>query len=491
MTVWEEALGAAIAGTRRRPAPVGDWLTGLGVQTPEGTEAQLLDAVAVLATGRAAAPVLGSGGPLPEPVEDPRPAFSERALRQAVSDDFLRNEFVGDAARLGLRAPATAIPYLLELASRRALPEGDVRAVTGPVGGMLAGLNPDWRWLFADPDPEPGDDPWLHPSPPVRLEWLAALRRTDPDRAREFVARTLAPRPEKPEFKAQVLGLLADPEQPDDGPLVEDALDARAEIVRAAARRVLGDRRLESPFQQRMVRRLEQWVRVTPTRRGLTVQVQAPAALDDADTRDGLADVQPRDLPGHLAARVPLAVWAGFGDPADIVAALAAEEERGVLAGLAHRTRTEGDRAWAHALFVAGYGSEAWGGTLVPQELADQRIRHLLDAAATGTERPARVPVPRINRNVMPHVAACLPRMHHYLVRPLLDQVTELPDPGPDLVTWLQQAQPHCPGVTGMHVDAAIRKLSLRLTLRDQLRARAPAAAHTVTDPNTPSRGEP
>ena len=495
-SVWDRVLGAAITGTRSRPAPAAQWLTGLGVEAPDGTEPQVLDVAAVLTAGRAAAPVLGGSVAVPEPVRDERPAFPMEVFARVVEDsrgtqsDSRLPEVLAVAAELGLRAPAAAVPQLLDLAARSTSLRAQIRPVVGPVGQLLAGMNPQWRHVFG-PEPD-GDDAWLHPDPRVRLEWLAGLRRTDPERAREYVARALAPRPEKAEFKVGVLRLLADPEQPEDSAFLEEALDARAESVRTAARQVLSGRRMDSPYQQRMVRRFEQWVRVTRTGDGLTVQAEIPKAFDEADLRDGFSDAERGDALADMVARVPLAVWSRFGSPARVVAGLLAAREYAVRSGLGARAWAEQDRTWGRALFETGAGELFWGGVLVPQELADERIRAVLDGLTPNSQSPSSTASTLVNRRVMAHVAACLPRVHPSLLLPMLGEIVEMPDPGADLIQWLQQALPHCTAYNARYVERAIERLTLRLWALDQLRACAAGAPPpSQTDPTSPSRGEP
>ena len=470
MSVWTEVVSAGVAGTRRRPDAAAGWARQLDLE-PEPAPS-VLDVIALLAVGQAATPVLGAPLDLPEPAIENRPrvpveVFTRIGPRGPVA------ELLALAEDLGLAAPAQAVPQLLEGAVTGQLPIAQVRTVTGAVGRFVAWQNPRWAPLWAEAVADGDDAGWLSPDPQTRLRWLTQLRRTDPARAREHVTRALDPRVEKPGFRVDVIDLLEREEQEGDVPLLETELDSRAEAVRAAAQSALINRRGGSPLQDRMVARFRAWVR--PGRDG-RFTVSLPD-FTPTETRDGLLE-GPRGFSalGVLGSAVPLTEWAVWGEPEQVVAALAVSRLRPLVEGLTRRIVLEHDRRWALACVEQGVvGALAVRG-LIPEELLNARLQEAVAASRLPKAPPTALTwVFKVGPQALPQslagpLIAALPdwAAHHpRLARDLAKLLGDWAEPAS--AAELARAAQACTGWIAQDVTAAAERLSLRGWLQDQL----------------------
>ncbi|GAB3149459.1 DUF5691 domain-containing protein [Amycolatopsis stemonae] len=346
MKAWEDLVGTALLGTRRRavdpdtqPAAVRELIT----DRREPAE-QLLAAAAVLTTyRRAGRQPLRDVRPLPVAAADERPfvpplARERLARLLAASHPDLLLEWLGIVAGTDYRVPPETLPLLAEAARSKAALRGPLVTVAGPVGAWLGQRNPDWAFLSAPP--EESGDVWQYGSLAQRRRWLAAKLAEDPDAARE--ALTASWKSEPADIRADFLGVLAGHARAEDEAFLEAALSDRAAAVRERAADLLG-RLPGTRYGETMAGRLRPLVR----RRGRVLEISVPPG------ERGEGTVRLR----ALVAAAPLAFWTEFGPPAEVVRMAVEGCPAGVLrdswATAALRQR---DETWAQALIGADPG---------------------------------------------------------------------------------------------------------------------------------------
>ncbi|MGW3997283.1 DUF5691 domain-containing protein [Amycolatopsis sp. NPDC004772] len=346
MKAWEDLVGTALLGTRRRtldaaaqPAAVQEL-----IGEREDPAEQLLAAAAVLTTyRRAGRQPLRDVRPLPVAPEDERafvpPLARERLGRLlAASHPDLLLEWLGIVAGTEYRVPPETLPLLAEAARTKAALRGPLCAVAGPVGAWLGQRNPDWSFLAAPP--EESGDVWQYGSLAQRRRWLAAKLAQEPDVARE--ALTTSWKTEPADVRADFLGVLAGHVRADDEAFLEAALTDRAAAVREQAADLLG-RLPGTRYGESMAERLRPLVH----RRNRVLTV----ALPQGERGDGTVRLR------TLVASAPLAFWTEFGPPAEVVRMTVEGCPAAVLrdswATAALRQR---DETWAQALIGADPG---------------------------------------------------------------------------------------------------------------------------------------
>ncbi|POM23287.1 hypothetical protein BTM25_44400 [Actinomadura rubteroloni] len=428
--MWDEHVGAALLGTARRVPPV---LAG----APAGGDpaGRLLDQAAVLAVRRRAGVRPGRGGvdPVaPAPAEELPVVPADAADRL---DDLLAGrrtallpEWLRLAAARGLRAPARAVPHLLDLGRERAHRDlrGDLAAVVGRRGVWLALQNPRWAYVIALAADPGTDDPgvWSTGTREQRVAHLARSRRADPDRARAELAAVW--RGERAPDRAEFAAALATGLSAADEEFLEAALDDRAGEVRATAAALLAQlpgsalgarmavraRGCVRPERRTLRGRAQTWIAVTP-----------PAEHDEGMARDGVpfhpeGSFAPGRTPApqqawlrEILARTPLATWPDVFalPPAEILAlpvTSGAEPGRGardVHLGLARAALWQRDAVWARALLDGGVLLDApavladLAGVLPPAERAGAAaglVRWIADPKVLAEQVLARLPSP-------------------------------------------------------------------------------------------------
>jgi hypothetical protein len=353
-----EMLAAALVGTGRRP-----W-TGAS---------SLLDAAAVALAARRAAvmPATGrSGVPAAPPETSPAlPYAAGRRLARILADGVpggsqlaqeLLSQWLAAAAERGGHVPPSTLPTLLEAGRRNSILRPAIAQVAGRRGRWLAGMRADWRWLRDEAAtsaeaPEPSatsDDVWQTGSLGERLGHLAALRRTEPGRARELVESTWAT--ESSDDRARFVGALRTGLSLDDDAFLDRALDDRRREVREAALELL--RGLPgASLGARMAERARAAVQVEHRRIGADrLIVTPPEELTAELRRDGVGATPARGtgvsawLLEEVVAGAPLAVW---GDPATMLKlARGTDWELPLLHGWAKAATAQSDTTWATAL---------------------------------------------------------------------------------------------------------------------------------------------
>src|SRR5580693_2920037 len=267
---WHDLVAASLIGTERSVVPaVG--IPGLppAEDDPGDPAAVLLDRAALLTAARRAGRRPDRAEPPPVCAPDPRPTVSPaaaRRLRRLISGEHpdLLTEWLAAAVARGLRLPPELLPALLDRARRgRPADPGLPRLLAqagGPRARWLAGLNPDWE--HAAEEPSTDDETWRLGDARQRRGYLASLLARDPNAGRALItggwdAAGAADR-------VMFLSVLADALGPADEPLLEAALDDRAEDVRRWAAYLLA-RLPGSALGQRMAERALRYVRVEQT----------------------------------------------------------------------------------------------------------------------------------------------------------------------------------------------------------------------------------
>ncbi|SEF25191.1 hypothetical protein SAMN05421837_1021048 [Amycolatopsis pretoriensis] len=346
MKAWEDLVGTALLGTRRRtldPATQPAAVQNLIEDRPDPAE-QLLTAAAVLTTyRRAGRQPLHDVRPLPVASHDDRPfvpplARERLARLLAASHPDLLLEWLGIVAGTDYRVPPETLPLLAEAARSKAALRGPLVAVAGPVGAWLGQRNPDWSYLCAPAEEQA--DVWQYGSLTQRRRWLAAKLTQDPAAAREALHTSWKTEPA--DVRSDFLGVLAGHLEAQDEDFLEAALTDRAAAVRERAAELLG-RLPGTRYGESMAERLRPLVR----RRGRILEVTVP----QGERGDGTVRLR------TLVAAAPLAFWTEFGPPAEVVRMTVEGCPAGVLrdswATAALRQR---DETWAQALIGADPG---------------------------------------------------------------------------------------------------------------------------------------
>ncbi len=366
--------------------------------------AVLLDRAALLTAARRAGRRPGQADPLPQAEPDPRPAVSPAAgLRLARmlrgQNPELLAEWLAAAAARGLRPPPQLLPALLDRARRAAPAEPALPRLVAEAGGprarWLATLNPDWEyaavWLatlgadraYAMARDQVGDDAWRLGRAAERRGYLAALLARDPAAARDLVADGWAAA--GPGERAMFLAVLAEGLTPADEPLLETALDDRADEVRGWAAYLLA-RLPSSALGQRMAGRARRCLRLEHGGRGPRLTVLPPDGPDRAMRRDGITPgpaggrsqlADRTRLMLEIMSRTPLGTWTEeFGlTAAQIAAVPAGDWAPALLAGWSRAAIAQRDQAWTAALVNRALTGRR-AGTAAEFEALRQLARH-------------------------------------------------------------------------------------------------------------------
>lgn len=401
MSGWQDLVTASLLGTERVPVPapvVSSLPPRAGADLPADPAAELLDRAALATAARRAgrrpdrAEPLAVAEPDPAPVVSPAAGYRLQRILGGEHPDLLTEWLTAVVAR-DCRAPAYLLPALLDRARRGSPADPDLRRLAAQAGGArarwLAALNPDWRFVTAHA--QAAEEAWRLGDPGQRRGFLAALRAAEPGAARDLIAASwVAAGPERVMF----VSVLADGLSAADEPLLEAALDDRAEDVRSWAAYLLASLPA-SALGQRMADRARRCMRLEHGQRGPRLQVIAPAGADAAMRRDGI-------VPGPRVAGGPVAVGPGAGGPgagAPAAGGLPVADRTRVMLELVSRTPLDtwtGEFAlpaghivalpsgdWAPVLFAG------WSRAASAQGRYDPGIRAWMAALITAALRPA------------------------------------------------------------------------------------------------------
>ncbi|UOX90188.1 DUF5691 domain-containing protein [Amycolatopsis sp. FBCC-B4732] len=348
MKAWEDLVGTALLGTRRRTLDLSTQPAAVRplAEDRDDPAEQLLAAAAVLTTyRRAGRPPLHDVRPLPVAAADERPfvpALARERLARllAASHPDLLLEWLGIVAGTRYRVPPETLPLLAEAARTKAALRGPLVAVAGPVGAWLGQRNPDWSFLAAPAETGSSRDIWQYGSLAQRRRWLAAKLADAPGEAREALAGSWKSEPA--DIRSDFLGVLAAHVRPDDEAFLEAALSDRAAAVRERAAELLG-RLPGTRYGERMAERLRPLVR----RRNRVLEI----ALPQGERGEGTVRLR------TLVAAAPLAFWTEFGPPAEVVRMSVEGCPAAVLRdSWATAAVRQGDETWAKALIGADPG---------------------------------------------------------------------------------------------------------------------------------------
>ncbi|GAB2965229.1 hypothetical protein GCM10027048_38540 [Hymenobacter coalescens] len=366
---WQQLLRVALLGTRQSGEPV-PALAELPGAAGAPREAQVLATAGALGLVRKAgyaAPTTGSAGPEPAPAET-QPALSQPgqdALRQLLDGSYVDvlPDFLAQVAWHGRRVPHRQLIALLDYVEGRPELRDSAAAVLGERGRWLARQNPAWAPLLAAARDEAS---WETGKPAQRRDYLRALHRQDPTRARAMLAATLPQ--ESAKQQAELLSTLTDHLEAADAPLLEPLLASKSKDVRQQAASLL----VRTPGNA-LVERLWQRAQAYLRRSGAPaasprLEVTLPEAWDPAWLTEG---IEPKDARfagekaawlGQLLALIPPARWsAHLGMPPAQLLALAADREWAALLLTAwrHALLLHPDPEWARAYLSLQLEQEA------------------------------------------------------------------------------------------------------------------------------------
>ncbi|MER7106555.1 DUF5691 domain-containing protein [Streptomyces sp. NPDC000229] len=383
-TTWEDLVTSALLGTDRR-APAADVLArSPGKDAPVA----LLDAAAVHTVRRRAGLLPGPAADLPEPAphdeRPPLPDTARRRLTQLLADRSggssgggrrgaapdlteLLPQWLAAANEHGYRAPASALPALLDAARARTDLRPAALVFAGPRGLWLARLNPEWRFALRGASggtalPDPADEAavrhlWEEGLFAERVALLGAVRAHDPATAAALLASTWST--ERAEDRLMFLDSLRTGLSDADEPFLEQALSDRSRNVRSTAAELLSALP-HSAFARRMADRASSCVGLDRTGAEAVITVEAPHECDAGMQRDGVLPDPPTGRGarswwlGQLVESAPLAIWSsrlGGRAPAEIVALPVTDDWRDELhAAWCRAAVRQRDPAWARAL---------------------------------------------------------------------------------------------------------------------------------------------
>ncbi|MEV7421249.1 DUF5691 domain-containing protein [Streptomyces sp. NPDC091212] len=391
-TPWEKLVVSALLGTDRRTPPTD--LTGGGKDAPVA----LLDAAALHTVRRRAGllPARAAHRPETAPHDGRRPLpdaagrrlallLADRSApsgggRRGAAPDLgeLLPQWLAAANQQGYRAPAAALPALLDAARARTDLRPQTLMFTGPRGLWLAGLNPEWKFALRGApgssalprarDAEAVGRLWEEGLFAERIALLSAVRAEDPETARALLATTWGT--ERAEDRLMFLDSLRTGLSAADEPFLEQALSDRSRNVRSTAAELLSALP-GSAFAQRMAARAATCVSMDRTGGGQVVVVEAPHECDTDMQRDGVLPAPPTGRGerswwlGQLVEAAPLGTWParlGGRTPEEIVALPVLDEWADELhAAWCRAAVRQRDARWSAALLGPPSASPAGG----------------------------------------------------------------------------------------------------------------------------------
>lgn len=309
-------------------------------------------------------------GPTPCPSET-KQRINDRAngqLLRLLSGDYpqLLPEWLKLAAQSDRIAQPEALPQLLSLGATKSDLRAAIVPILGERGSWLAAHNQDWAWVSGAVTEN--EDIWQTGEPTARLSFLARLRQTNPQQARELLTESWAK--ESPDDRAAFATTLGTSLGPDDESFLEAALDDKRKEVRRVAATLLS-RLPESGLVKRMFARIQPLLRYTPATAGSVLKLKkaTPAALDitlpaecdKAMQRDGI-EPKPIGTIGEkiwwlvqMLEAVPLDFWTTEWKvtPAEIITASGAGEwEKELFEAWTRAAIRQKNGAWAAELLA-------------------------------------------------------------------------------------------------------------------------------------------
>ncbi|MER6994573.1 DUF5691 domain-containing protein [Streptomyces sp. NPDC000410] len=336
-SAWEELVTSALLGTDRRTPPADVMAPG------KDAPVALLDAAALHTVRRRAGlrPAPAAGRPEPAPHDDrpmpPEPA--RRRLAQLLADRSapaggggrrgtapdlteLLPQWLAAADDQGYRAPAAALPALLDAARARTDLRAQALRFAGPRGLWLARFNTDWKFalratsggnaLPAPEDTEAVRRLWEEGLFAERVALLSAVRAHDPAAALALLAATWST--ERAEDRLMFLDSLRTGLSDADEAFLEQALSDRSRNVRATAAELLSALP-HSALAARMAVRAAGCVSLDRAHGAAGIAIEAPYECDAAMQRDGVVPTPPSGRGerswwlSQLVEAAPLSAW--------------------------------------------------------------------------------------------------------------------------------------------------------------------------------------
>ncbi|MFV8049094.1 DUF5691 domain-containing protein [Mycobacterium sp. 48b] len=395
MSDYQRMISAATVGFGAKPFPDGTFDAPV-----DGSVAAVRDAADPVGSALRVAGLYATArraGQLPLSIEtttepapgETRPLITEAhafLIERALTVRPILDGALDDIAAAGLRLPPRLIPVLLRNQQSGVVSQalwdaigsgGQWYAIEHHGSGHRA-LRTVVRAAHAE---WPKEADYTHGDTAKRLDWLAAARALDPDRARDLVAAHWSS--EDAESRAALLAAFASPEHDTDEPFLEAALDDRAVTVRSAAIAVLGGR-ARSRYLDRMKARAAHIFTVKKSMLGAKIAVQPLPGPDAAAIRDGLSTTKPE----AVVARTPISFWGevfAAVTPEKVARALS-DTDQAVLAALTLSALRGNDPQWAVPLLQrclpADYGASHDPATAHPA-ISAEMIRALTNTAET------------------------------------------------------------------------------------------------------------
>lgn len=338
---WAPLLPTAMIGTDRQTTPLPAWPGEVGQLVAQAADAGhhastgVLRAAAVLAVcGLAGAQGSAWHEPLPAAaVDDMLPALPDGPLLGLVSwalldgPPRLQHQLCISLARAQRRLPPALLPQAMELGRRSLALRALLAPVIGERGLWLAAQRDDWRYAAGVSAEAVDEARWNEGSFEQRREFLQRERASQPQAARERLARSLEELPAKE--RADLVGALSEGLSANDEALLDSLRTDRSREVRQAAGALLL-RLPQAAHPQRAVARIEPLLkqeRVLLRKRWL---IDAPVAAGGDWKADNVDAVRPKtESLGErawwlyqLVRQVPLGWWAQHTgmSPAELLA---------------------------------------------------------------------------------------------------------------------------------------------------------------------------
>ncbi len=374
LAIWSAAVNTALLGTDRAPlvAPTSGGALGAAsdalVRPASDAASNLLRVAAAASAYQRCGRTPGrtqEAAPSPCPQDD-RPTCTPaavallRRILQGEHESLLRT-WLTLATRHDVRAPADALPTMLDLARQDPKLRPLVRAAGGTRATWLGALNEDWAFAVSGDSPDALATIWETGTGMPRMEALQRLRQLDAERARTLLEASWAQ--EDATNRAFFLAMFAHGLSPADEPFLERALDDRRKEVRQAAAALLG-RLVSSALMGRMVDRARQLVTLGKSAilQRPRLDVTPPDEADASMVRDGVNPKPPTGtgvgekawLLAQIIGAVPPSTWSAAWsiEPDKLIRAADGHEWREpIIAGWLIATERFHDATWARALW--------------------------------------------------------------------------------------------------------------------------------------------
>ncbi|GGF07488.1 DUF5691 domain-containing protein [Hymenobacter cavernae] len=378
-TDWQQLLRVALLGTRQSGEAIPSF-PDLPVPAPR--EEQVLLAAGSFALVRKA----GFKAPVAAPFEtqlalaETAPTLGpngQDALQQLLMERYpaLLSDYLGSLAQVGRRVPHRLLVPLLTYVRTRSELHAPAAAVLGERGRWLARLNPEWQPVLAASD-APDLEAWETGTLSQRQNYLQALRRQNPDQARELLVATLPQEPAK--THVALLATLGSTLSAADAPLLEQYLGSKSKEVRQTVAPLLARTPSNTLVERLWQRALPHLELKKPLLGRNKVEVSLPTTWSAEWQADGIEQKDSRFAGektawlGQMLALIPPERWTAHWDisPTDLLTLAANSEWASELLS-----------AWKQALLL--HRSAAWALAYLGLQLTHDNAPPLTGAETT------------------------------------------------------------------------------------------------------------